>query len=263
MSQPDHPAPSPPADRLTRFSDRARDYARWRPTYPSEAIDAILDGLGDPARLSAADIGAGTGISARLLAERGVRVEAVEPNDAMRATGQSHPHPRITWRKGAGEATGLPDAGVGLVLYAQAFHWVQREPALAEAARILSRPGRLALLWNVHDEADPFTRAYREIIRRHATDDPTSPSFTGDTHIPFPHAPGWRGYRRLEFESEQRLDLGGLLGRATSSSYCPREGEAGEALRTALTALFERWQKSGEVAIRYRCAAHLAEASTP
>ena len=69
----------------TRFSGRAADYVRHRPGYPAAAIAAVLRGLGDPVRLVAADVGAGTGISSRLLAERGVRVLAIEPNAEMRA----------------------------------------------------------------------------------------------------------------------------------------------------------------------------------
>jgi hypothetical protein len=45
---------------LNRFSDRAADYVKYRPSYPSAAIDTILDGLGK-SLLVAADIGAGTG----------------------------------------------------------------------------------------------------------------------------------------------------------------------------------------------------------
>jgi hypothetical protein len=63
-------------DTIDRFSDRAADYIRYRPTYPAEAIHAILDDLGPAGRLVAADVGAGTGISARLIGERGVRVTA-------------------------------------------------------------------------------------------------------------------------------------------------------------------------------------------
>ena len=74
-----------------RFSDRAEDYAKYRPSYPSEAIDSILEGLEAPERLIAADIGAGTGISSRLFAARGVKVIAIEPNAAMREAEITHP----------------------------------------------------------------------------------------------------------------------------------------------------------------------------
>jgi 2-polyprenyl-3-methyl-5-hydroxy-6-metoxy-1,4-benzoquinol methylase len=74
---------------LARFSDRAADYVKYRPSYPAAAIDIILAGLG--AAPVVADIGAGTGISARLLADRGARVIAIEPNAAMRTAAVSHP----------------------------------------------------------------------------------------------------------------------------------------------------------------------------
>ncbi|MBC7773083.1 MAG: SAM-dependent methyltransferase, partial [Pyrinomonadaceae bacterium] len=82
---PPHPDQPHALNPTGRFSDRAEDYKKYRPSYPPDAIDAILDGLGPPASLLAADIGAGTGISSTLLAERGVRVFAVEPNPAMRS----------------------------------------------------------------------------------------------------------------------------------------------------------------------------------
>ena len=83
-------------DTVGRFDDRAADYVKYRPTYPAEAIDTILKGLGPPQRLLAVDIGAGTGISARLLADRGVHVIAVEPGEAMR--GAAEPHDRVRER---------------------------------------------------------------------------------------------------------------------------------------------------------------------
>jgi 2-polyprenyl-3-methyl-5-hydroxy-6-metoxy-1,4-benzoquinol methylase len=68
-------------------------------------MEAILDGPGPPGRLVAADVGAGTGISAQALADRGVRVIAVEPGDAMRRP--ATPHSRVTWVAGTVGATGL------------------------------------------------------------------------------------------------------------------------------------------------------------
>lgn len=59
---------------LSRFADRADDYAKYRPSYPAATIDTILEGLTNLSQLVAADMGAGTGISSRLLAERGIRV---------------------------------------------------------------------------------------------------------------------------------------------------------------------------------------------
>ena len=67
-----------------RFSSRVDAYAKYRPSYPSEAIDYLYEAVGLGERSEIADVGAGTGIFSRLLLERGSRVTAVEPNEAMR-----------------------------------------------------------------------------------------------------------------------------------------------------------------------------------
>jgi ubiquinone/menaquinone biosynthesis C-methylase UbiE len=103
---------------LERFSDRATDYAKYRPSYPATAIDRILEGLNNP--LVAADIGAGTGISSRLLAERGVRVLEIEPNADMRQA--AAPHPLVKFYDSTAEKTGIADASIDLVTCFQSFH---------------------------------------------------------------------------------------------------------------------------------------------
>ena len=62
-----------------RFTDRVEDYVKYRPSYPTAAIDKILENFTLP--ITAADIGAVTGISSRLLATRCVKVIAIEPNE--------------------------------------------------------------------------------------------------------------------------------------------------------------------------------------
>src|SRR5262249_9155206 len=118
----------PEPDPTQRFTDRAADYVKYRPGYPAAAIDAVIAGLGPPEGIVAVDVGAGTGISARLLAARGVNVVAVEPNRAMRES--AVPHERVTWRDGTAEATALDDASFGLALAAQSFHWFKQDDAL-------------------------------------------------------------------------------------------------------------------------------------
>ena len=75
-------------DPTERFSDRASDYVKARPSYPTEVLTLLRAecGLGD--RSVVADLGSGTGIFTRLLLESGARVLAVEPNDEMRAAAE-------------------------------------------------------------------------------------------------------------------------------------------------------------------------------
>lgn len=210
----------------SRFSDRAADYVKHRPSYPREAIDAIFDGLDEPLRLVAADVGAGTGISARLLAERGVRVIAVEPNAAMREA--AAPHARVEWREGSAEATGLAAGSADLVLCAQAFHWFRPDEAIREFHRVLNPGGRLVLMWNQRSRADPFTAGYRQAIldvggESYAERMEFDPAIVGRTGL-FPPP------RLTEFPNRQRLDRDGLIGRAMSASYVPKTGPQAERL---------------------------------
>lgn len=231
-----------------RFSDRVRDYVRFRPSYPPEAIDELLGGLGDPAALRAADVGAGTGIFSRLLADRGVQVIAIEPNAAMR--GAAGPHPRVDYREGTAERTGLPDAGVDLVVAAQAFHWFRPREALAEFRRILRPAGRLGLLWNLRDESDAFTAGYTAAIREVTGVEPAEmrPFDAG-----LISAGGlFRPARRFESRFAQRLDETAVLGRAASASYVPKSGPGWEQLAARLRELTNRHAAAdGLVTMRY------------
>lgn len=237
-----------------RFTDRAADYVRWRPDYPAAAFDAMLEGL-DPARLHAADVGAGTGISSRQLADRGLDVVAVEPNAAMREA--AAPHPRVRWAHGTAEATGLPAESVGLVLAAQAFHWFQQPEAVAEFHRILVPDGRLALMWNERERADPLTRGYIEAIHAVGGEHPAERR-AFDAGV-VDRSGRFGPVRAQRFAHAQRLDREGLLGRALSASYVPREDGPRAQLEERLSALFDTHREADDrVTMRYLTRLYLA-----
>ena len=242
-------------DSVTRFDDRASDYVRYRPSYPAAAIDCILEGLGSPDRLVAADVGAGTGISARLLGDRGVHVLAVEPGEAMR--GAAAPHPNVTWLGGTAEATGLASGAVDLVLAAQAFHWFRPPRTLAEFARILQPPGRLAIMWNRRNTTDPLTAAFRQAIvdvggEAAAERTPFDADAVSGSGLFSPVV-------RTAFPNAQRLDLDGLIGRAHSASAVPKTGVLGERLLSVLRELHARYADAdGIVSLIYETEVFLA-----
>jgi SAM-dependent methyltransferase len=231
-----------------RFSDRVDDYVRYRPTYPAAAVDCVLENV--PKSTLAADIGAGTGIWTRLLAERGVRVIALEPNAEMRAAA-----PRlagVTWQAGTAEATGLLDGACGLITVAQAFHWFRSHEALREFARVLSPGGRLALVWNRRRKDDDLTRAYREAILAVGAETAAERmEFDPETLT----EGGWFAPpERFAFEHAQMLDRAGLHGRARSASYVPKAGPRAEELGARLDALFDQYaDPEGRVRLSYLC----------
>jgi len=232
-----------------RFNARSDDYARYRPSYPAAAIDAILAGLGDPHGVRALDVGAGTGISTGLLAARGVSVTGIEPNAEMRASAESA---GLTVRDGHADALGEPAGSIDLVTSFQAFHWFANAESIAEFARVLRSGGRIALVWNERDDADPFTRAYGEIVEGFSDRMELAGYRNGSSVIRGLLEAAFAGVRIESFHNSQSLDYDGLLGRVRSTSYAPRDGAPYLALVAALDAAFERFERDGRVEIVYR-----------
>lgn len=238
----------------TRFDDRAKLYARYRPSYPPEAIDAALEGLGEPSRLVAADIGAGTGILSRLLADRGVGVLGVEPNAQMRAA--ATPHPRVRWVEGTAEATTLGDNSVDLIVSGQAWHWFEPNATSREMARIARSGARLALLWYDDLPGDAASAEYRRIVEPGARE--TFGIHAVEQWVPT-LAPPLDGLacERLEFAYSYRLDLAGLIGRARSASYVPHEGPDADRLEREMTAMHARFAEPDDlVTLGLLCIVH-------
>ncbi|NOS99503.1 MAG: class I SAM-dependent methyltransferase [Phycisphaerales bacterium] len=154
------------------FDHCAGDYARHRPDYPSavfELLNRATDAL--PSR-RAADLGAGTGIFSRRLAQHGWTVFAVEPSRTLlqhvRPPGHSTHDGCIHLVGGVAEHPPLRDGAAALVTAAQAFHWFNPPYALAEIARILTPGGVLALIWNNRDASRcPFTDAFESLVARY------------------------------------------------------------------------------------------------
>lgn len=239
-----------------RFSGLVDQYVRYRPDYPQHGIDLVLEGLGYPGMLTTADVGAGTGIFSRQLAQRGALVVAVEPNDDMLAA--CGEHPRILPQAGTAEATGLNDASVDLVTCAQAFHWFEPQSALREFHRILRGLGRLAVLWNARDPDDPVTAGYTAAIRKASDNHPAESRM--DEARGFQDSPYFTNLREHRVPHEQRLSLEGLIGRARSASYCPTEGPPLTTLIDELTSLHTRHAlPDGNVSMRYMTRIFLAD----
>jgi len=245
----------------SRFTGLADVYARCRPDYPGAALDAVVAYAGLTGSSLLVDVGSGTGISARLFAQRGIPVLGLEPNAEMRARAEAEAVPpdcpRPQYRDGKAEATGLPDGSATAVLAAQAFHWFDADTALREFFRILIPLGTIALLWNERDERDPFTAAFG-VIMRTGPNAATLESTRGIAGEPLLTCPLFRDAERRRFDHEQLLDEEGMLGRAFSASYAPREPEAVERFGRALRDAFATFEHEERVRLRYTTTLYLA-----
>jgi SAM-dependent methyltransferase len=238
---------------VERFSNRVENYVKYRPGYPPAVLQLFRDEMDLEPGSVVADIGSGTGISAKMFLENGNEVFAVEPNDAMRSAAEEFlaGFPSFHSRKGTAENTGLADDSVDIAIAAQAFHWFDPDKTNIEFRRILKPGGYAALIWNERQlNTTPFlveyerfllkfANDYRQVRHENVNDETLRGFFGGD-------------FRQKTFENEQILDLDGLRGRVLSSSYMPVEGaENYLSMTEELAVLFAKHAEHGKIKLSY------------
>jgi SAM-dependent methyltransferase len=213
-------------DPKERFTDRVGDYVKHRPDYPGALYELLVREHGLAPEQTVVDLGAGTGLLARLFLERGHRVIGVEPNEAMRSAGDVELARFNGWRSvcASAEDTTLPDASTDVITAGQAFHWFDPVRTKRECIRIAKPRGLVVLVWNTwHQATSSFMRGYASIVERY-----TSDRFANHHSNPKQLANVARFFGG-EFQAEslphaQRFDREGLRGRLLSSSYAPKPG---------------------------------------
>ena len=68
---------------INKFTGKAKDYVKFRPTYPHEFINYLIKDLKIKDKV-VADIGSGTGKLTELIVDKVKTIYAVEPNKDMR-----------------------------------------------------------------------------------------------------------------------------------------------------------------------------------
>ncbi|MBV8159399.1 MAG: methyltransferase domain-containing protein [Acidimicrobiia bacterium] len=198
------------------FSAGSDAYARGRPSYPEAAVDLVVSALGIGPGTTVVDLAAGTGKFTALLVPSGADIVAVEPVAEMRDA-LARAIPDIEVHDGTAEGMPLPDDSADAVTVAQAFHWFDRDEALAEIARVLRPGGGLALVWNRRDESVPWVKHMNELIRWHEF------RYGNYDLVDWAQVVATSGlYTALQsrtFRYEQTLDRDGLEARLRSVSY--------------------------------------------
>lgn len=142
--------------RALRFGTVAAAYERFRPGYPDELIDHVLDYTRGPVA-TALEIGAGTGKATRAFAQRGIAITASEPDPEMLTELRHHVPDTVT----AVEAT-FEDLDVtgpfDLIFAAAALHWTAQESRWPRIAGLLRSSGTVANFGGPMKITDPDVR---------------------------------------------------------------------------------------------------------
>lgn len=246
-----------------RFTNRVANYVKYRPGYPTALTQYLEKCCGLTGESVIADIGSGTGISAKLFLENGNKVYGVEPNDAMRLATENYldGFQNFCSLPGTAEATGLDRESIDLTIAAQAFHWFDPEASKREFCRILKPDGHAVLIWNERKlDATPFLDEYEQLLLKYATDYRKVRHENVDTD----RIAAFLGhdFGTAVFENEQEFDFDGIKGRLLSSSYMPDEASPHyAAMIEELKALFAKHAESDRISVLYNTKIYHSPAS--
>ncbi len=236
-----------------RFSNRVENYVKYRPSYPAEMLHLFRDEMSLNEASIIADIGSGTGISAKIFLENGNEVYGIEPNAAMREASKAYlkDYPKFYAIDGTAENTTLKPKSVDFIIAAQAFHWFDKAKTPAEFRQILRENGFIALIWNERQlDSNDFLREYERFVLEFGTDykEIRHENITNQIISDFFQT----DFCEKSFLNTQKLHFTGLKGRILSSSYMPtEENPLFEEMIKELKRLFTRHQKNDTIEIIY------------
>lgn len=149
------------------YTELAEAYLK-RPDYSASAIDEMLSAAGVKEGCRVCDVGAGAGHLTIMLAGKGLAVDAVEPNDAMRELGMERTKDLtlVSWSVGVGEDTGRPEGAYDLVTFGSSFNVTDRPKALQESHRLLKPGAWFVCMWNHRRLEDPIQAGIENAIAR-------------------------------------------------------------------------------------------------
>lgn len=233
-----------------RFSDRVENYAKYRPNYPKEIIEFLNTTIGLTKSDIIADIGSGTGISAKLFLDSGNEVYGIEPNSEMRAAGEKYLINYTNFHSidASSEDTKLKSESVDIIVSGQAFHWFEPEPTKKEFLRIL-KPDGFVVIFNNRRKAsnNQFMNEYKELITKYSEKE-----FSNLLNTDLPNFFGLKTIHKEIFSNPQVFNLERLKGDLVSYSYIPNE----EDLRfsnmvSEFELLFKKFNNNGTLVFDY------------
>jgi ubiquinone/menaquinone biosynthesis C-methylase UbiE len=124
------------------FSNQASLYAQYRPGYPGELYEFILQHVNNPQQ--AWDCATGNGQGAVELARYFEKVMATDISEKQLQ--QAIPNEKITYSVSTAEHTHFPDNSFDCITVAQAYHWFQFDAFEKEVQRI-AKPGAVVAIW--------------------------------------------------------------------------------------------------------------------
>ncbi len=236
------------------FTKTVQYYLKYRPSYPKQVLDLLVNECGLNKNSVIADIGSGTGLLAKLFLDVGNTVYGVEPNQAMREAGEVYlaQYSQFHSISGTAEATHLENASMDFITAGTAFHWFDVEKTKREFKRIAKPKAWVVLVWNVRDTQSPLICAYESLLLEYGKDYADSnakkldkvamDTFFSDQTI-----------KTASLRNVQQFDWEGFKGRLLSMSFIPGSEDARyKTMIEELNQIFLRYEKNGFIEFLYK-----------
>ena len=203
------------------FGHKAKQYASYRPSFPSELIDLIFAENQKPV---IADIASGTGRLAALCIDRAKTLYAIEPNENMRklAEEQLSSHQNYISLAAFAENTTLSDNSIDIITVAGAYHYFDSTDTKKEFYRILKPNGKVFLFWNRYTgnaydkEKEILDEKYRKKKKR---------PYSGITPKErAEHLFGKNNFKEITVQTKIHQTFDEFFGGWSSASYTPDAG---------------------------------------
>ena len=236
------------------FTKTVQHYLKYRPSYPTEILDLLVNECGLSKNSVIADIGSGTGFLAKLFLDVGNTVYGVEPNQAMREAGEAYlaQYSHFYSISGTAEATHLESASMDFITAGTAFHWFDVEKTKREFKRIAKPKAWVVLLWNVRDTESPLIRDYENLLLEYGNDYANSNAKKLDK-VAMNTFFSEQAIKTASFRNVQQFDWEGFKGRLLSMSFIPgAEDEKYKAMIDQLNNIFLRYEKNGIIEFLYK-----------
>ena len=240
------------------FSERVKNDLNYNPGYPAEVFSFLIKERILRSDSVIADLGSGSGTSAKPFVENGNTVYAVESDFEMRQAAEHAFALNKNFKSvdASAEATTLKAKSVDIVLIAQSYHLFSKDALRIEIERILKSDGYIVVLWNnrLTDETE-FLMEYETLLHNYGVDFNEMNfrnHYSKDIRNHFLSFTDNKTFVELNFRHQQAFDSKGLQGRWMASAHLTQADKLSNATSMMeLKRIFDTHNKEGLIRFEY------------
>jgi len=133
------------------FNNAAEYYDKYRPGYPSEIINSIIEKTDLRSGAKLLEIGSGSGKATELFINKGFEILCLDPGaDLVNIGNKKFNGKNVKFETARFEEYMLPANHFDTIFSAQAFHWIPQPIGFQKCFHTLKINGYLALFWNMY-----------------------------------------------------------------------------------------------------------------